>query len=143
VAFVDECLRRIPKGVSIRARFDSGFHDKALFEALERRGVTYLCGVRLNPKILGVIREIEDGCWFSCLDTDEGEVAEFGYRQAKSKLFRRYVVKRTAKNHGEQLDLESGAYNNGYSSPTTMQAPLPPWNPSTATRPWWSRACGS
>jgi len=31
--FVDECLRRIPKGVGVRARFDSGFYDGRLFEA--------------------------------------------------------------------------------------------------------------
>ena len=109
--FVDECLRRIPKGVGVRARFDSGFHDEKLFEALERRGVTYLCGVPLNARILGVVREIEDRAWVPCLDKDEGEVAEFGYRQADSKVFRRYVVKRIPKNDGEQLDLESGAYN--------------------------------
>jgi len=109
--FVDECLRRIPKGVGVRARFDSGFHDEKLFEALERRGVTYLCGVPLNARILGVVREIEDWAWVPCTDKDEGEVAEFGYRQADSKLFRRYVVKRIPKNDGEQLDLESGAYN--------------------------------
>jgi hypothetical protein len=80
VPFVDECLRRVPKGVSIRARFDSGFHGEALFEALERRGVIYLCGVKLNPRILGVIREIDDWAWSACIDKDEGEVAEFGYR---------------------------------------------------------------
>ena len=95
----------------MRARFDSGFHNEKLFEALERRAVAYLCGVALNPRILGVIREIEDRCWVPCLDKDEGEVAEFGYRQADSKVFRRYVVKRIPRNHGEQLDLESGAYN--------------------------------
>ena len=109
--FVDECLRRIPKGVGVRARFDSGFHDEKLFEALERRGVTYLCGVPLNARILGVVREIEDRAWVPCTDKDEGEVAEFGYRQADSKVLRRYVVKRIPKNDGEQLDLESGAYN--------------------------------
>jgi hypothetical protein len=109
--FVDECLRRIPKGVGVRARFDSGFHDGRLFEALERRGVTYLCGVPLNARILGVIREIDDWAWVPCIEKDEGEVAEFGYRQADSKVFRRYVVKRIPKNDGEQLDLESGAYN--------------------------------
>jgi len=111
LAFVDECLRRIPGGVAVRARFDSGFHDGKLFEALERRCVTYLCGVPLNPRILGVVRGIEDWAWSACVDKDEGEVAEFGYRQADSKVFRRYVVKRIAKNHGEQLDLETGAYN--------------------------------
>jgi hypothetical protein len=109
--FVDECLRRIPDGVAVRARFDSGFHDGKIFEALERRGVTYLCGVKLNPRILGVIREIDDWAWVPCIEKDEGEVAEFGYRQADSKVFRRYVVKRIPKNDGEQLDLESGAYN--------------------------------
>ncbi len=109
--FVDECLRRVPRGVLVRARFDSGFHDETLFEALERRGVTYLCGVPLNARILGVIREIDDEAWSACLDKDEGEVAEFGYRQASSKTFRRYVVKRIPRNHGEQLDLEKGAYN--------------------------------
>ena len=102
--FVDECLRRIPGGVAVRARFDSGFHDGKLFEALERRGVTYLCGVPLNPRILGVVRGIEDWAWSACVDKDEGEVTEFGYCQADSKVFRRYVVKRIAKNHGEQLD---------------------------------------
>jgi hypothetical protein len=111
VPFVDECLRRVPKGVSIRARFDSGFHGEALFEALERRGVIYLCGVKLNPRILGVIREIDDWAWSACIDKDEGEVAEFGYSQADSKVFRRYVVKRIPRNHGEQLDLEEGAYH--------------------------------
>lgn len=109
--FVDECLRRIPGGVGVRARFDSGFHDGKLFEALERRGVTYLCGVPLNSRILGVIREVEDWAWVPCIDKDEGEVAEFGYRQADAKVFRRYVVKRIPKNDGEQLDLESGAYH--------------------------------
>src|SRR5438132_4089805 len=38
--FVDECLRRVPGGLGLRARFDSGFHDGKLFEALARRGVT-------------------------------------------------------------------------------------------------------
>jgi len=109
--FVDECLRRIPGGVAVRARFDSGFHDGKLFEALERRRVTYLCGVPLNARILGVVREIDDWAWSACVDKDEGEVTEFGYCQADSKVFRRYVVKRIAKNHGEQLDLESGVYN--------------------------------
>jgi hypothetical protein len=109
--FVDECLRRVPGSVPVRARFDSGFHDGKIFEALERRGVTYLCGVALNARILGVIREIGDWAWSACLDKDEGEVAEFGYRQADSKVFRRYVVKRIPRNVGEQLDLESGVYN--------------------------------
>ena len=111
VLFVDECLRRIPAGVAVRARFDSGFHDAKLFAALERRGVTYLCGVPFNPRIVGVIREIGDEGWVPCLDKEEGEVAEFGYRMADAKRFRRYVVKRILKNHGEQLDLESGEYN--------------------------------
>jgi len=51
--FVDECLRRIPGGVGIRARFDSGFYDGKLFEALERRGVTMDIGQRQQLEIFG------------------------------------------------------------------------------------------
>lgn len=109
--FVDECLRRIPEGVAVRARFDSGFHGATLFEALEHRGVTYLCGVPHNARILSVVTRIDDWVWSPCIDKDEGEVAEFGYRLVDSKMFRRYVVKRIPRNHGEQLDLETGAYN--------------------------------
>src|SRR5437899_1667011 len=44
-SFVGECLRRVPKGVHVRARFDAAFYSSALFADLDRRGVTYLCGV--------------------------------------------------------------------------------------------------
>lgn len=73
--------------------------------------MTYLCGVKLNPRILGVVRALGDDDWSACLDKEEGEVAEFGYRQADSATFRRYVVKRIPRNHGEQLSLETGLYS--------------------------------
>jgi len=110
-SFVDESLRRIPIGVRIRARFDSGFYDSKLFAKLEAKGVTYLCGVPLIPRLTSVIREIPDACWTPCLDKEEGEVAEFGYRMAHDKVFRRYVVKRIPVNVGEQLEIESAGYH--------------------------------
>lgn len=110
-AFVDEALKRVPPGVAVRSRFDSGFAASELYEHLERRGVTYLCGVKLNPRILRVVRALGDDDWSACLDKEEGEVAEFGYRQADSATFRRYVVKRIPRNHGEQLSLETGLYS--------------------------------
>ena|SRR5436305_12799332 len=79
----------------------------------------------------------------ACVDKDEGEGAEVGYRQADSKVFRRYVVKRIAKNHGEQLDLETGAYNYWVLVTNDHTSSAPPWSPSIATRPSWSRTCGS
>lgn len=109
--FVDECLRRVPDGTGVRARFDSGFWSEGLCEHLERRGVTYLVGVGLNDRIAQVIRQIPDEQWTPCSDKDVGEVAEFGYRLAQSRTFRRYVVKRIAKAHGEQLDFETGGYH--------------------------------
>jgi len=64
--------------VAVRARFNSGFHDEGLFDALKRRDFPYLCGVKLNPRILGVTGEIDDSARSACIDKDEGEVAEFG-----------------------------------------------------------------
>jgi Transposase DDE domain group 1 len=46
-----------------------------------------------------------------CLDKDEGEVAEFGYRMRDGKRFRRYIVKRIAIPAGEQPTLDGGYYH--------------------------------
>src|SRR5207244_9006025 len=94
--FVAECLRRVPEGVLIRARFDSAFYSSALFSDLERGGVTYLCGVPHNQRLLQVIIGVPDEDYAPCIDGKEGELAEFGYRTAKGTTFRRYVVKRIA-----------------------------------------------
>lgn len=109
--FVDEVMRRVPPGVQVRARFDSGFESERLFQRLEARGVTYLCGVARNPRISEVIRGLPDFQWARSPEHPDAEIAEFGYRLASSKTFRRYVVKRIPKAHGEQLDLESGGYH--------------------------------
>ena len=109
--FVDECLRRVPPGAVVRARFDSGFYASDLLAKLEDRGVTYLCGVPSNPRLTSVIRQIPDPCWRPCEDKDEGEVAEFGYRISDDKTFRRYVVKRISVDIGEQAELETAGYN--------------------------------
>jgi hypothetical protein len=120
--FVVECLRRIPAGVHVRARFDSGFLSSPLFAELERRGVFYLCGVPLIPRLTSVIRQIPDACWSPCLDKDEGEIPEFGYRVASDRTnrFRRYVVKRIPVDIGEQAELETAGFHYWGSSPTTM-----------------------
>lgn len=110
-SFALECLRRVPEGVGVRARFDSGFYSSDLFADLEHRGVTFLCGVPLIPRLTGVIGQIPDACWVPCIDKDEGEVAELGYRLAKDKVFRRYVVKRIRAGVGEQLEIETAGYH--------------------------------
>ena len=109
--FVTETLRRVPPGVAVRARFDSGFYSGPLFEQLEAAGVTYLCGVPLTPNILAACRTIPDEGWEPCLDKDDGEVAEFGYRLTESRRFRRYVVKRIPIAVGEQATLETGGFH--------------------------------
>jgi hypothetical protein len=108
--FLAETLRRVPPGVTVRARLDSGFYGGALLGQMERAGVTYLCGVPFNPRILEVIRGIDDEFWSPCIDKDEGEVAEFGYRLRDGKTFRRYIVKRIAIEAGEQATLDQGAF---------------------------------
>ena len=109
--FIDQTLRRVPAGVAVRARFDSGFHSDRMLNHLQKRNVTYLCGVPHNPRIVGEIRHICEDSWQPCIDKKEGQVAEFGYRMASSKTFRRYIVKRIERRPGEQLELETGDYN--------------------------------
>lgn len=108
--FLTETLRRVPPGVRVRARLDSGFYGGALLAQMEAAGVTYLCGVPFNPRLVEVIRAIEEPCWAPCVDKEVGEVAEFGYRLRDGMVFRRYVVKRIAIEPGEQATLDQGAW---------------------------------
>lgn len=108
--FLTETLRRVPEGVTVRARLDSGFYGGPLLAQMERAGVTYLCGVPHNPRLLDTIHSIDDEFWEPCIDKDEGEVAEFGYRLSHGTTFRRYIAKRIAIEPGEQATLEQGAF---------------------------------
>jgi hypothetical protein len=108
--FLAETLCRVPTGVAVRARFDSGFYSGPLFDQLERAGVTYLCSVPLIPRIVEAFRSIEDEFWSPCIDKDEGQVAEFGYRLRDGRRFRRYIVKRIEIAPGEQATLEEGGF---------------------------------
>jgi hypothetical protein len=126
--FLTETLRRVPDGVRVRARLDSGFYGAALLDQMQRAGVTYLCGVPLVPRILQAATALADHCWAPCLDKDEGEVAEFGYRMRDSVTFRRYVVKRIRIDVGEQATLDAGEYrywvlvtNDRDSDPATLE----------------------
>ncbi|MBO0691733.1 MAG: IS1380 family transposase [Acidimicrobiaceae bacterium] len=127
--FVTEALRRVPDGVAVRARFDSGFYSASLFDQLDAAGATYLCGVPLVPRVLEAVRAVSDTCFAACLDKDEGEVAEFGYRLAGGGPFRRYVVKRIEIEPGEQASLETGGYrywvfvtNDHHRSPAELES---------------------
>lgn len=108
--FLTETLRRVPDGVTVRARLDSGFYGGPLLTQMETAGVTYLCGVPFNPRIIEAIGTIDEQCWAPCVDKDEGEVAEFGYRLRDGKAFRRYIVKRIAIEAGEQATVEEGGW---------------------------------
>ncbi len=108
--FLAQTLRRVPAGVAVRARLDSGFYGGALLAQMETAGITYLCGVPIIPALLAGVAAIGDDRWTPCVDKDEGEVAEFGYRLRDGRVFRRYIVKRIAIDPGEQATLESGAW---------------------------------
>ena len=126
-SFLVETLRRVPPGVAVRARLDSGYYGSALFAQMEKAGVTYLCGAPFNPRLLEAVRSVGEGCWAPCADKDEGEVAEFGYRLAHERGFRRYIVKRIAIEPGEQATLEEGGFRHWVfvtNDPTTSAAEL-------------------
>jgi hypothetical protein len=108
--FLTETLRRVPAGVAVRARMDSGFYSTALLERMEKAGIAYLCGVPANPRVLEAATAIDDAHWAACRDGHDGEVAEFGYRMRDDRVFRRYVVKRIPIGVGEQTTLDAGQY---------------------------------
>jgi hypothetical protein len=108
--FLAETLRRVPAGVAVRARLDSGFYGGPLFNQLEAAGVTFLCSVPMVPRITEAITGIDDEFWAPCIDKHDGEVAEFGYRLRDGKTFRRYIVKRIEIAPGEQATLEEGGF---------------------------------
>ena len=63
------------------------------------------------PVLLEIVTQIGPESWARCLDKDEGEVAEFGYRMRHARApFRRYIVKRIALDEGQQLSFDGGAY---------------------------------
>ena len=63
-----------------------------------------------HPRLLELVAAIGDEHWAPCLDKDEGEVAEFGYRLRDGRVFRRYIVKRIAIEPGEQATLDQGGW---------------------------------
>ena len=142
--FLTETLRRVPEGVTIRARFDSGFYGGPLFAQMEAADVTYLCGAPMIPRILAACAGISDEYWSPCLDDHDGEVAEFGYRLRDSRQFRRYIVKRIPIDIGEQTTLDAGAYRywvlvtNDHRTGRRRRS-----SPSIDTKPSSSKACAS
>jgi hypothetical protein len=98
-SFLRETLRRVPAGVGVRARLDSGFYGGPLLAQMETAAITYLCSVPMTPCIVEACREIDEEYWSPCEDKDQGEVAEFGCRLTEGKTFRRYVVKRKRLQH--------------------------------------------
>ena len=110
--FLIETLRRVPAGVRVRARLDSGFYGSALLDQMNGAGVTYLCGAGMNPRLLEAATAIGDDYWTPCSADHEGEaeVAEFGYRMRDHGSFRRYIVKRIRIGAGEQATLDAGDY---------------------------------
>jgi len=108
--FLTETLRRVPDGITVRARLDSGFYGGPLFAQMEAAGVTYTCSAPLIPAILNACNAVGEECWQPCVDKEEGEVAEFGYRLRDERRFRRYIVKRIAIESGEQASLETGTW---------------------------------
>lgn len=109
--FVRQALQRIPEGVVVRTRMDSGFYSGRLFNQFEKAGVTYLCGVPLSDPIKNAAANVPDQAYEPCIDKDTGEVAEFWYRLTDSPVVRRYVVKRIPVRIGEQPTLDSRGYH--------------------------------
>ena len=142
-SFLVETLRRVPPGVAVRARLDSGYYGSALFAQMEKAGVTYLCGAPFNPRLLEAVRSVGEGCWAPCADKDEGEVAEFGYRLAHEGASAVTSSSGSPSSRASRPPSRRAAFGTGCLSPTTPPPALPSSSPSTATKPTSSTGCES
>jgi len=107
-SFLAECLRRLPAGLSVRLRGDSGFYKKAFVEECEKRGVQFTITADQTGPLLEKIAQIDEDGWTKC---KEGwEVAEFRYRPVGWRKEYRYIVKRVEIGKGEQTDVFQGMY---------------------------------
>ena len=135
-----------PRGSRCAAGFDSGFYSGALFEQLEtcRRHLPVRRPAH-PPPCSRSPRRSPDEYWRLCLDKDEGEVAEFGYRMRDRRAaFAATSSSGSRSTPGEQTQLRRPASTaTGSSSPTTTRAAPSSSSPSTATRPTSKRACAS
>jgi hypothetical protein len=93
--FVDETLARVRRAGHVGPiilRADSGFQNRKLMEALNRRGVEFSIGVKLNPKLRKAIDQIPQENWVTVTDypdTGEAHLAQTTYAGF------RLVVRRT------------------------------------------------
>lgn len=107
-SFLVECLSRLPAGLSVRLRGDSGFYKKGFVERCDKRGVFFTITADQTGPLLEKIAEIGEDEWIQC---KEGwEVAEFRYRPVRWRKEYRYIVKRVEIGKGEQTDVFQGMY---------------------------------
>lgn len=107
-SFLSECLRRLPVGLRVKLRGDSGFYKKGFVEECERRGIQFTITADQTAPLLETITQMGEDEWTKC---EEGwEVAEFRYRPVKWRKEYRYIVKRVEMSKGEQTDIFHGTY---------------------------------
>jgi hypothetical protein len=104
--FLDECLRRLPDGVSVSLRADEGFYGKNFLAELERRGITYTVGAMLNRALRERIGALGEHEWQHSSYRERSQVASFVWKPRSWKTARRFIVRRDPVEAGEQLSLE-------------------------------------
>jgi len=106
IAFLGECLRRLPAATRVYLRADEGFFGQGFLAELERRSVTYAIGAPLIASVRARISEIGEQEWRPSSYRTGSEVTSLTWKPKTWAKERRFVVRRDPLQPGEQLSLE-------------------------------------
>jgi hypothetical protein len=106
IAFLRECLRRLPAATRVYLRADEGFFGQGFLAECERRSVTYAIGTPLSASVRARISEVPEQEWRPSSYRTGSEVASLSWKPKTWAQERRFVVRRDPLQPGEQLSLE-------------------------------------
>jgi len=94
VWFLRQTRKRVPAGVSLRLRADSGFYSKAVVKWCEQEGSTLTITADQTQPLLQAMTALPERCWQPLPEYDLADVAELYYQPTGWDHPYRYVVKR-------------------------------------------------
>ncbi len=92
--FLRQTRKRVPVGVSLQLRADSGFYSKAVVEWCEKEGLLFAITADQTAPLLAAMTALPERCWRPLPDYALSEVAELHYQPVGWARPYRYIVKR-------------------------------------------------
>jgi hypothetical protein len=92
--FLEETLKRVPLGLALKLRADSGFYSRAVVEFCEQRNIVFAITADQTAPLLAQIGALAESAWQDLEKYGVAQVAQLHYRPSGWSHGYRYVVKR-------------------------------------------------